>query len=59
VYYASSETRINAATKTVKNLSDNVIDYCPECTQFCALQRDEINEKKLRIMAEKYSCIRI
>jgi 4-O-beta-D-mannosyl-D-glucose phosphorylase len=61
VYYASSDTRMHVATTTMEKLTDYVLNT-PEdagCTHLCALQRDQMIEKNLKIMTEKYSYIKI
>jgi 4-O-beta-D-mannosyl-D-glucose phosphorylase len=60
VYYASSDTRMHVATTTVEKLTDYIMNTPQDAgrTQLCALQRDEMIKKNLKILAEKYPYIR-
>lgn len=56
IYYASSDTRMHAATTTLEKL----IDYAwntpedPGRTQLCAAQRDELILRNLKILEKQY-----
>lgn len=60
VYYASSDTRIHVATTTMEKLVDYIINTPEDAgrTQLCALQRDNMIKKNLKILSEKYPYIR-
>ena len=60
VYYASSDTRMHVATTTVEKLTDYIMNTPEDAgrTQLCAAQRDEMIEKNLKILSEKYPYIR-
>ena len=61
VYYASSDTRMHVATTTMEKLTDYIMNTPEDAgrTQLCALQRDQMIEKNLKILAEKYPHIKI
>lgn len=60
VYYASSDTRMHVATTTMEKLIDYVLNTPEDAgrTQLCAIQRDQMIEKNLKILAENYPYIK-
>jgi 4-O-beta-D-mannosyl-D-glucose phosphorylase len=51
---------MHVATTTVEKLTDYIMNTPQDAgrTQLCALQRDEMIKKNLKILAEKYPYIR-
>lgn len=60
VYYASSDTRMHVATTTMEKITDYIMNTPEDAgrTQLCAVQRENMIEKNLKILSEKYPYIR-
>ncbi len=56
IYYASSDSRMHVATTTVDKLLDYVMNTPEDAgrTQLCAIQRDEMIGKNLKLLKKKY-----
>lgn len=60
IYYASSDSRMHVATTTVEKLLDYVMNTPEDAgrTQLCAIQRDEMIEKNLKMLKKKFPDIK-
>ncbi len=60
IYYASSDTRMQVAVTTMDKLLDYVMNTPEDAgrTQLCALQRDDLAMKNLKILKKKFPGIK-
>ena len=56
IYYASSDSRMHVATTTIDKLLDYVMNTPEDAgrTQLCAIQRDEMIGKNLKLLKKKF-----